>query len=196
MHILVIGGSGRTGKLVLDELQHQGTPTKLEDVREAFQSNIPDVVVVTLNAPRASDSPFAAPISPPRLMADCNANIVNAMKEFGVHKIVILQAFGVGTSWDNMSCILQLLMSKSNMRYQYDDHNQTDREVRESGVNFVFVRPARLVESTDGAAVREWPNEGKGMSMMASCSRRSVAHFLVRAATEKTWDGTAPVITN
>ncbi|KAJ5691092.1 TrkA-N domain dehydrogenase [Penicillium malachiteum] len=219
MHILVIGGSGRTGKLVLDELQLQGyeittlvrdpaalegynvnivqgTPTKLEDVRAAFQSHIPDAVIVTLNAPRASDSPFAAPISPPRLMADCNANIVSAMKEFGVQKIVILQAFGVGTSWDNMPCMLQLLMSKSNMRYQYDDHNHTDREVRESGVNFVFVRPARLVESTNVTEVRDWPNEGKGMSLMASCSRKSVAHFLVMAATQKTWDGQAPVITN
>ncbi|KAJ5740537.1 hypothetical protein N7493_000409 [Penicillium malachiteum] len=219
MHILVIGGSGRTGKLVLDELQLQGheittlardpaalegynvnivqgTPTKLEDVRAAFRPNIPDTVIVTLNAPRASDSPFAAPISPPRLMADCNANIVSAMKEFGVQKIVILQAFGVGTSWDNMPCMLQLLMSKSNMRYQYDDHNHTDREIQESGVNFVFVRPARLVESTDKTVAREWPNEGKGMSLMASCSRKSVAHFLVSAATQKTWDGQAPVITN
>ncbi|KAJ5629127.1 hypothetical protein N7528_002784 [Penicillium herquei] len=236
MHVLVIGGSGRTGKLVLDELQLQGhevtalvrdpaalegynvniiqgmlvdqsytssktnqrigTPTKMEDVRAAFQSHIPDVVIVTLNAPRASDSPFAAPISPPRLMADCNANIVSAMKEFGVQKSVILQAFGVGTSWDNMPCMLQLLMSKSNMRYQYDDHNHTDHEVRESGVNFVFVRPSRLVESANVTEVREWPNEGKGMSLLASCSRKSVAHFLVMAATQKTWDGQAPVITN
>lgn len=91
------------------------------------------MVVVTLNAPRASDSPFAAPISPPRLMADCNANVVTAMKEFQVKKIVILQAFGVGPSWNNMACMLRLLMSKSNMIHQYEDHNHTDREVQDSG---------------------------------------------------------------
>ncbi|RAL02209.1 uncharacterized protein BO80DRAFT_424122 [Aspergillus ibericus CBS 121593] len=39
------------------------------------------VVIVTLNARRASDSPFATPISPPRLMANCNANVVAAMKD-------------------------------------------------------------------------------------------------------------------
>lgn len=48
------------------------------------------------------------------------------MKEFGVQKVVILQAFGVGSSLENMACMLRLLMSKSNMIHQYDGHNHTD----------------------------------------------------------------------
>ncbi|KAJ5526775.1 TrkA-N domain dehydrogenase [Penicillium frequentans] len=218
MRVLVIGASGRTGKLVLDELHNRGhqitvlarnpaalegyqvdtvkgTPTNMSDMREAFKRDIPEVVIVTLSAPRTSDSPFAAVISPPRLMADSNANVVAAMKEFGVPKVVVLQAFGVGDSWSNMPWILQLLMSKSNMRHQYEDHNNTDREIRASGVTFVFVRPSRLVES-DVLKVREWPGDGRGVSMMASTSRKSVAHFLIDAATESKWDNTAPVITN
>ncbi|KAJ5364016.1 uncharacterized protein N7496_009729 [Penicillium cataractarum] len=219
MHALIIGGSGRTGKLVIKELLRrghevtalvrdpaamegltnvntvQGSPTQLSDVRKAFHTRIPDVVIVTLNAPRASDSPFAAPISPPRLMADSNANVVTAMKEFGVQKVIIMQAFGVGASWPNMSCLLRGLMSKSNMSYQYDDHNMTAKEVRASGVTYVMVRPSRLVES-DVTAVREWPSDGKGVPLMGSTSRKSVACFLVDAAEESRWDNTAPVITN
>ncbi|KAJ5278886.1 hypothetical protein N7478_004258 [Penicillium angulare] len=218
MRGLVIGASGRTGKLVIDELRHRGhqvtalvrnpdsmngydvdivkgTPTNLVDVRAAFKYGHADFVIVTLSAPRASDSPFAAPISPPRLMADCNDNITTAMNEFGVFKIVVLQALGVGASWDNMSCVLQLLMSKSNMRFQYDDHNHTDREVRQKGVTFVFVRPARLVDS-DVMTIRDWANDGKGIPLMASCSRKSVANFLVDAALEIKYDNKAPVISN
>ncbi|KAJ5157149.1 uncharacterized protein N7482_008249 [Penicillium canariense] len=219
MHVLTIGGSGRTGKLVIEELLRrglgvtalvrdpvamegfdgiklvQGAPTSISDVRRAFNHFIPDVVIVTLNAPRASDNPFAAPRSPPRLMADSNANVVTAMKEVGVKKLVILQAFGVGHSWPNMSCLLRGLMSKSNMSYQYEDHNHTDQEVRDSGVTYVMVRPARLVE-TDVTTVREWPQNGKGVPLMASASRKSVASFLVDAATESRWDNSAPVITN
>ena len=172
-----------------------GTPTKLSDVREVFKNHVPDVVIVTLSAPRASDSPFAAPVSPPRLMADCNTNVVIVMKEFGVKKLVILQALGVGASWPNMSCILRLLMSKSNMSYQYDDHNETDRAVRTSGVTYVLVRPARLVDD-DVMLIREWPHEGKGIPLMATASRKSVARFLVDAATENSWDDRAPVISN
>lgn len=164
-------------------------------MRQAFEHRVPDVVLVTLNAPRVSESPFAAPASPPRLMADSNANVVTAMKEFGIKKVVIMQAFGVGASWPNMACLLRGLMSKTNMSYTYDDHNMTDQEVRNSGVTYVMVRPSRLVE-TNVESVKEWPENGKGVPMMASTSRRSVARFLVTAAEESQWDNSAPVISN
>ncbi|XRM46252.1 hypothetical protein ABZX51_009299 [Aspergillus tubingensis] len=167
----------------------------LDDVRAAFRADKPDVVIVTLNAPRASDSPFAAAISPPRLMADCNANVVAAMKEFGVRKTVILQAFGVGASWTNLHILLRLLMKTSNMSHQYDDHNETEREVLASGVGYVFVRPSRLVE-TEETAIKVWPDDGKGVPMMASTSRISVARYLVDVTESDEWDNTAPVITN
>src|SRR5690348_1288262 len=100
--VLIVGGSGRTGKLVISELLQRnhkvtalvrkpetmqiemnaglitttGTPLNIEDVRKAFAQSTPDVVIVTLSAPRATDSPFAAVTSPPRLMADSTANVV------------------------------------------------------------------------------------------------------------------------
>lgn len=154
----------------------------------------PDAVIVTLSAPRASDSPFAAPISPPRLLTDCNTNVITAMKEYGVRKIVILQAFGVGESWDNMSCVLQLLMGKSNMSYQYDDHNATAKVVRESGLDYVFVWPSRLVE-TNEKDVKVWPKNGTGVPLMATTSRIGVAQFLVEAVESEMWDRSAAVIT-
>lgn len=217
----MIGGSGRTGKLVINELQHHGhqvmalvrntasmkvetegglqtvtgTPMNKDDVRKAFAQCRPEVVIVTLSAPRANDSPFAAVVAPPRLMADSTANVVAVMKEFGTPKIVIMQAFGVGESWANMSCVLQLLMSKSNMIYQYNDHNLVTEETKASRVTHVLVRPSRLVEG-DAVDIKEWANNGKGVPMMASISRGSVAKFLVQVAEKHNWDNTAPVITN
>lgn len=217
--VLIVGGSGRTGKLVINELiarGHEvtalvrnpdsleakpglktvtGTPMNREDVRNAFAQSNPEVVVVTLSAPRAGDSPFAAVVSPPRLMADSNANIVAAMKEFNTAKIVIMQAFGVGESWPNMHWVLRMLMKKSNMIYQYDDHNLVAKETKASGENYVFVRPSRLEEG-EAKEIKEWPNDGKGVPMMGACTRGSVAKFLAEVAESRTWDGTAPVITN
>lgn len=127
------------------------------------------VVIVTLSTPRASDSAFAAPIYVSRLMADCNSNIVTVMNESGVKKVVILQVPGVRASWPNMSCILRLLMSKSNMSCQYYNHNVTDRAVRTSGVTYVLVHPARLVDN-DVMSIREWPHDGKGIPLMATAA--------------------------
>ncbi|KAJ8111575.1 hypothetical protein OPT61_g5862 [Boeremia exigua] len=219
--VLVIGGSGRTGRLVIEELRNHGhettalvrnpgvmqeqvdaglktvtgTPMKIEDVRSAFGQSQPQVVIVTLSAPRASDSPFAATISPPRLMADSTANIVAVMKEFKSPKIVIMQAFGVGESWVNMHCVMQLLMRKSNMIYQYDDHNLVATETKASGENYVFVRPVRLVED-EAKQVEEFSDHGRGVSLLATISRSSVAKFLVEVAEKDNWDNTAPVIAN
>ncbi|OAL43842.1 NAD(P)-binding protein [Pyrenochaeta sp. DS3sAY3a] len=217
--VLIIGGSGRTGKLVIDELLargHQvtalvrnpesleardglktvtGTPMEQEDVRNAFAHSNPEVVVVTLSAPRAADSPFAAVISPPRLMADSNANVVAVMKEFNTPKVVIMQAFGVAESWPNMHWVLRMLMKKSNMIYQYDDHNLVAKETKASGENYVFVRPSRLEEG-EAKEIKEWANDGKGVPMMGAITRGSVAKFLAEATESRTWDNTAPVITN
>ncbi|KAF2124237.1 NAD-dependent epimerase/dehydratase-like protein [Dothidotthia symphoricarpi CBS 119687] len=221
MRVLVIGGSGRTGKLVINELQQRGhevtalvrnpasmpsdskvhlitgTPTNKDDVRTAFTASRPHVVIVTLSAVRASDSPFAANISPPRMMADSNANVVAAMKESSTPKakLVILQAFGVAESWPNLHCVMRLLMKNSNMIYQYQDHDAVAKEVRDSGVRYVMARPSRLVEG-EATEVNEWAGDGKGVPMMGVITRESVARFLVDAAEKETWDGTAPVITN
>lgn len=219
--ILIIGGSGRTGKMVVEELQYRGhrvtalvrkpesmatevtaglkmvtgTPMNKDDVRRAFMQCHPEVVVVTLAAPRAGDSPFAAVIAPPRLMADSTANVVAIMKEFRTPKMVVMQAFGVGESWPNLHCVMRLLMKKSNMIYQYDDHNLVAKETKASGETYVFVRPSRLTEG-EAAEVIEWPDHGKGVPMMGAISRGSVAKFLCDAAEKTTWDNLAPVITN
>ncbi|KAF1838457.1 putative TrkA-N domain dehydrogenase [Decorospora gaudefroyi] len=217
--VLIVGGSGRTGRLVIEELLTRGhevtalirnpdaveartklkiitgTPTNKDDVRSAFSHSVPEVVVVTLSAPRAGDSPFAAVVSTPRLMADANANIVAMMKEFNTPKVVIMQAFGVAESWLNMHWALRLLMRKSNMIYQYNDHNLVTKEVKASGENYVFVRPSRLEEGP-AKEIKEWVNDGKGVPMMGSCTRASVAEFMVEAVESRAWDCTAPVITN
>ena len=219
--VLVIGGSGRTGKLVIakllqgnhavtalvrkpeameDEIKEglktvTGTPLDIQDVRKAFSQSKPDVIIVTLSAPRASDSPFAVVVAPLRLMADSTANVVAVMKEFNTPKIVIMQAFGVGESWVNMHCVMQLLMKKSNMIYQYDDHNLVAKETKASGVNYVFVRPSRLVEG-EAKAIKEYPDHGRGVPVLAAITRESVAKFLVDAAERNDWDNSAPVITN
>ena len=93
----------------------RGTPTNLDDVRAAFQEPRPDGVLVTLSAPRQTDSPFAKSIAPPRLMADSVQNAATAMKEHGVRRIIIMQAFGVGSSYPNLNFLMRLVVKKSEM---------------------------------------------------------------------------------
>ena len=57
------------------------------------------------------------------------------------------------------------------------------------------MRPSRLVEG-EAKEIKEYPEHGKGVPVMAAITRNSVAKFLVEAAEKSDWDNTAPVITN
>lgn len=222
MRFFILGGSGRTGELVIEDALKRGhtiialvrDPAKVEqrpgltlvkgspksenDIRSAFMATpngLPEVVIVTLNARRASDSPFAKPISEPRFMADSNAAAIAVMKEFSVNKIVIMSVFGAGDSWPNMHWLLRLTFRHTNMWYQTEDHNLVDQETKASGVKYVMVRPVMLTEG-DAQPVVEHGSNGKGVAMMAKNTRGTVAKFLVDVAESNKWDNQTPVISN
>ena len=85
------------------------------DAFKATRGDLPKSVTVTLNSGRTSDSPFAKPIAPPRFMADSNANTVAAMRDYGVEKIVVMQALGVGSSIPNLLFEMRWVVRHSNM---------------------------------------------------------------------------------
>lgn len=126
MRFLVIGGSGRSGQLVISEALsrgHQvtalvrnmsslearkgltivkGLPLNEVDISNALAAadSSVDVVLFTLNARRVSDSPFAAPDpenSPPRLMADSVRNALSAMRGTNPRVPKIVVMSAVGT---------------------------------------------------------------------------------------------------
>ncbi|KZM20799.1 uncharacterized protein EKO05_0010867 [Ascochyta rabiei] len=45
----------------------------------------------------------------------------------------------VPESWVNMHCVMQLLMKKSNMIYQHNDHNLVAKETKDSGEKHIMV---------------------------------------------------------
>jgi putative NADH-flavin reductase len=225
MHFLMIGGSGRTGRLIVDEALSrghkvtvllrkatsmtaqenlmivEGTPMKIDDVDRAFTASAastPTAVVVALNARRVSDSPFAAPSpdTPRRMMADSVANVITSLKKHGATKIVINSSMGVGSSYRSLNWLLKPVFTYSNMKYQMEDHTAVDEETRNSGVNFVLVRPAMLTEGSP-VEVKAYGDGGKGIGFMPKITRTSVARFMVVDALEgDRYDRQSPVIAN
>lgn len=169
------------------------------DVEAAFNATEPDLpaaVIITLNSARTSENPWAAVASPPRMMADSNANVVAAMKKHGIRKLVTMSSFGVADSWPNASWPLKALFKWSNMSAALKDHELVDREVKESDVDYVIARPLMLKDG-DAQQVKEHGNDGaQGVGLTSSITRKSVAIFLVDAAEKSKWDKTTPVLTN
>lgn len=128
-------------------------------------------------------------------MTDSNTNVIAAMKRQGVRKLVVMAALGVGDSFPTLNYPVRCLFRKSNMAASFEDHDAVDRTVKESGMDFVLVRPARLTDE-NARPVKEYGNQGKGVSLMSAISRKSVAVFLMTAVEKGTWDGKSPVISN
>ncbi|OJD33677.1 nad-dependent epimerase dehydratase [Diplodia corticola] len=221
MHLYIVGGSGRTGQMVIDNaLQRghtvtalvrnpdalpardgltlaKGTPLSPADIATSIlHPTLPSAIIVTLNAPRASDSPFAAPAAPPRMMADAHANLAFAMRQHSISKIVTMSAFGVADSGPQLLCALRAVLRGTNMRFQFADHDLVDAEMKaREGLKYVLVRPAMLVEGAE-APVRVFGDEGVGAPWVGRVTRASVAAFLVDACEGAEWDGRTPVIAN
>jgi putative NADH-flavin reductase len=228
MHFLLLGATGRTGQHVVSELLSQGhtavalvrtsgsltplpgltvvtgSPLSKSDIKSALSaapSLTPSAVIITLNAVRKSDSPFAPQVSPPRFLADSCANVCEVLKQAGVYRIVVMSTAGVGDSWANLPWVTKAFMGWTNIKYALEDHGLVDKEIRLTKMDWTLVRASRLEfddlkqKPTDTKTdMQTLGSTGDGMRMTDSVSVSSVARFLVKIAIEGLFIKSAVVV--
>jgi uncharacterized protein YbjT (DUF2867 family) len=195
MKILVLGATGRTGKLfaqlataqnhqvtaiirnkkdaILPKVNYiEGLPIDEQLLTKALQGM--DAVVVSLNINRTSDSPFAKVVSPLTLISDSVKAVCSAMEKNNVKRIVSISASGVGDSWNHMFLVVRWLIRYSNIWKAYEDHGRQEQILRKSGLDWTIVRPVMLndKDSDEYKAVVGKPSGG-------SISRKGVAKFIL-----------------
>ncbi|KAI0970895.1 NAD-dependent epimerase/dehydratase-like protein [Xylaria arbuscula] len=225
MHFLILGGSGRTGKLIVEEALSkghsvvalvrspasfplgarpgltlvEGTPMQPQDIQKAFAASpeSPEAVLVALSLKRVSDSPFAAVDSsnPVRIMEDSVANAITVMKEYGTKRLVIMSQWGAGDSFGSMNILFRGMFSHTNMKYGLAAHNNLDKETRKTGVDYTLVRASVLADG-DAAPIKLYPDDGKGINFLPKVTRASVAKFMIEACEKNDFIGRSPVISN
>ncbi|KAK5681403.1 hypothetical protein LTS10_005933 [Elasticomyces elasticus] len=222
MHLLILGASGRTGQLTTTTALSKshtitalirnpsslpatpgltivsGTPLNQADIETAFASfpHPVDACIVTLSAPRETDSPFSKPVAPAMFMRDSVRNLLVVMKQHGVRRLVVMSAFGAGDSFPSLAWPLKQLFRRSNMSFGFEDHDALDADVRGAeDVEWTLVRPVMLKEG-GVKPVRELGETGAKAGMFDSITRESVAGFLVGCVEEERLKGEAVVVAN
>lgn len=214
--LLVLGGSGRTGIHVLRQAVDRGhrvralvrnpdtvdapvgvelvagTPAEIEDIRRAAEGA--DAVVSALNNSRASDNPWAKPVSPPTFMTDATRDTLAVMQEQSIRRIAVASTQGAGDSWNTLNPLFKALIKTSGIRHGYADHHGVDALVHASDLDWVLVRSVALTDKTPNGPLRAAlaGAEKPGMSV----SRAEVARFLLDNVEDDTWLRQAPVIWN
>lgn len=202
MKIAVFGASGRTGILTVYQALDKGyevnafsrvaqnvtihhpkirvTEGDILDfgkVKEAVEGT--DAVIVALG--QKGDQPE-------NLLSTGTANIIRAMRETGVKRLIVMSSAGVlgNDSHPVWTKILIPLL----LRNVFKDKKRQMELVRESGLEWIIVRPPKLTQS---------PKTGKyqvteGRPATRSIPRADVADFMLKLAKDKSYDGKMPAI--
>ncbi|MCF1598072.1 NAD(P)-dependent oxidoreductase [Streptomyces muensis] len=214
--LLVLGGSGRTGIHVLREAAArghrvralvrdpdavqalagvelvQGTPANIDDLRRAARST--EAVISVLSNARASDNPWARPVSPPAFMTTAARDTLTVMDEQGIHRIVLASTQGAGDDWAHLNPVAKAFIKASNIKAGFADHDGVDRAVRASHADWTLVRAVALSDKPAGGEVKA-AERGTGKPA-ARISRADFAGFLIDAVEQGAWIRQAPLVWN
>lgn len=195
-NIIVIGASKGTGALCVKDALARGhavtafarSPEKLGVTHPkltlhkgdffdpaAVSAAMPghDAVIVTASAPKLSDFK-----TNPTYFSAGTRNVIDAMKQHGVKRLVILSALGTGDSRALLPGLMQKLLVDGLLKRAYVDHVLQEQLVRDSGLEFVIARPGGL---TDKPAKHRVVKTAKLERVPNSISRADLAEFLVES---------------
>ncbi len=198
MKILVLGITGRTGKLVAIEALKRGhkvigiardksrvsvpgaeiaigSPYDEDTVRKAIEGC--DAAVSTLSAFPASQGLFSKIKSPLDFMSVSVGNVVGQMEEKGIKRIVVMTALGVGDSSGDIPGFFRFVMKISNIKYAYIDHARQEKILEDSKLDWTVVRPVMLTDKDDELKVIH--NIKSEPKIGSAISRNAVAHFIL-----------------
>ncbi|MFD0862587.1 NAD(P)-dependent oxidoreductase [Sungkyunkwania multivorans] len=215
MKILILGATGRTGKLILEEALYQGyevhclvrEPKKIKENSKklrVFQgspermSNLEnaidgcDGIISALNISRKSDFPWSRLRTPPTFLSDVMKNIISLSKEKEIRRIVVCSAWGVAETEKEIPFWFKWFIKNSNIGAAYKDHERQENLLKRSNLKWTIVRPTGLTNfKKEKNRIESYDNEPKPN---LTISRKNVAKFMVDALKRDELIGHAPVI--
>jgi putative NADH-flavin reductase len=217
MKILLLGATGRTGKLVVDEALrqgheliclvrkpeaihtrhkqltiYQGSPERLGDLEGAIQGC--EVVITVLNISRNSDFPWSSLRTPKTLLSDVITNLITLSETHVISRLIACSAWGASETKKYLPRSFVWLMDHSNVGFAYRDHERQEELLMKSSLPWTIVRPTGLTNSKRNQEIIEsFDNIPKPNFTI---SRLSVARYSVDAISNKALIHQRPVISS
>ena len=205
MRIAVFGGTGGTGRQVIEqalEAGHQVAALVRDPNRLSAPAKQADIIVGdVLNPQQVAETISGAEAvvvslgsrsdSPDNTVSQGTKNIIACMQESGVKRLVVVTSLGVGDSKDQVPMAFKLVI-KTVMRKIMADKDLQEQYVQESGLDWVIVRPGGLSDDpASGAYIF-----GTDPTIMAGrVSRADVAAFVLQNLSDDQFLGQAVAIT-
>ena len=201
MRILLLGATGRTGKIALAYALQKGievnalvrdatkiSPAKGLNIIEGTPANPDDIklalegcsaVINVLNISRKNDFPWSSLRTPETLLSETTRELISLSKELNIQRVVSCSAWGVGDSRNEIPWWFKWTIDKSNISKAYIDHEKQEELLKASQLNYTIVRPAGLINSTSPIKIQESIEGTPKPSLLIT--RQATAQFLVDA---------------
>lgn len=200
LRLLIIGATGGTGRELVDQALEHGheltalvrTPEKLTVKHRhlhTMQGDITNFQCVE-QAVGGQDAVLCAlgtkVIRKNTIQSDGTRNLIRAMQQSGVRRLVLESSLDVGDSRGQLGFFFAHVIRPTLLRNMFADKELQERIVRESSLDWIIVRPAML---TNG------PRTGKyyagfsadDRSIQRKVSRADVADFMLKQLTDNTY---------
>lgn len=199
MKILILGGTGRTGRLAVNcALENgyevtclarnvnriekkdgltiiDGSPLNEEDLTKAIAGC--EVVISILNISRKSDFPWSGLRTPQHFLSDVMQQVISVAKSQNVKRIITCSAWGVSETRHDIPGWFRWFIDHSNIGVAYADHERQENILATSELDWTIVRPTGLTNSKAEQRILETYDNQPKPSL--TISRQSVARYLV-----------------
>jgi uncharacterized protein YbjT (DUF2867 family) len=189
MNLAVLGATGRTGRLVVEQALAAGhSVTALVRSPEKLTMGNPNLRLVTGQATDTSaltralegaDAVISTLGGKGSVIADSTPAIVAAARQTGVSRVVVLSSFAVER--DRLGAMSRLLSGLA-IGPVIKDHSAGEKVLRQSDLDWTIVYASVLTDGPASGSVAVLPESAK-RRMSEKISRADVAAWLVQAAT-------------
>jgi uncharacterized protein YbjT (DUF2867 family) len=206
--ILVLGATGATGRLIVNQAVARGydvtvlvrSAGKASDITGAKlivgDARDERVLREALKGRDAVVSALGTPVSPFRevtLLSTATRALVSAMKAEQVSRLVCITGMGAGDSAGHGGFIADNVIFPLLLKKVYADKNRQEAIVRNSGLNWVLVRPSILNNKPGRGSIRALTDLSGFHG--GSIAREDVAKFVLDQVRADTWLHRSPLIT-
>jgi uncharacterized protein YbjT (DUF2867 family) len=220
MKLLILGGTGRTGKWLVKQALEKGhevhaliSPHREFDV-EAFpfrDKNLKvftgtpldkeilsnamkgcDAVLSTLNISRTSDFPWAPLRTPENFLSKVTEQLIDLAPKNNIQRVVVLSAYGTNETRKLIPFWFRWMIENSAIGVGYKDHEKAEEILKTSGLDYTVIRPVGLTNSPKDREVLM--SADLNVKHKITISRKNTAKAMLDIVEQKLFIGEMPAI--
>jgi uncharacterized protein YbjT (DUF2867 family) len=208
MQVLILGGTGGTGRELIEQaLGHGHTvrvmardPDKVKKVHprlEVVKGDIADTTALAA-AVKGQDAVLSAlgvnDRKPNTVLSEGTRNLVRAMKRQKVKRLIYVSSLGVGDSKGKLGPVYNWVLLRTLLKNIFADKERAEEVVRESGLDWTLVRPGSLNSKRLTATYLTGPAADAKRRILPRIGRADVADFMLDALEHNRFVREAPAI--